>query len=237
MALAEEAQRLEEHLGMANGIRQLYAIMLKDYLVDMRRRTELGGVIVFSVASGIASSYLVIRGSGGVGESIGVLLVAVFLAVFASLASFVREYEQGTLDAVRLAPVSPEILFIAKTMYSFMFIALQLVVYLLTVSFFGQRWGLVGVDSVLLALITSAYLSGVSSLASAILVYSEAKGVLLPVTVLVLVLPFLQNIGPLYLDVFRGVGVNPAALLGVAGTAAAFIALTILLSRYVLEAL
>ncbi len=216
---------------------RLYTVIVKDFRVDARRKTEAASATVFSIAASIVVSYTLSRGGETIaGQVVGALLVMVFLSVFASLASFIREKEEGTLEGLRLAPVPSELIFLAKTVYSFTWIAIQVVIYLLSFTFFSQA-GMALSPILLLALFATAlYLSAVSSLASAILVYSEARSILLPVTILVLALPYLQSIVQLMLSVQHGrvdlfTAVEPLA------AAIAFIALSILLARYVLEVL
>ncbi|NOZ88752.1 MAG: ABC transporter permease subunit, partial [Crenarchaeota archaeon] len=162
------------------------------------------------------------------------LLVLLFLAVFGALASFVREADRGTLDGLRSAPVPPEAVYVSKLVYTFLLMLVNVLAYSMAVAVFG---GLVEAFSapVLSAVVASSlYLAAVSSLSSAILVFSEARGVLMPVMVLVLALPYVQLAAPVLAAGFAGGGsVLDAA--GLAAAAAGFVAVAAWLSRYVLE--
>lgn len=213
------------------------AIVHRDVLLDIRRRVEAGSMLVFSVSAGLLSAY-VMRSAAGVNAaatSIALTLVLVFLAVFGSLSSFVREADRGTLDGLRLAPIGAEAVFMAKFIYSMAVILLQTLVFLASMGFFAQIGSVLRLVVLLLALVSSMYLAAVSSFTSAILVFSEARAVLMPVMVLVLVLPYIQSAAPSIVAALAG---SPVSLLEVGWLAAAallFAGLTVWLSRYVLE--
>jgi ABC-type transport system involved in cytochrome c biogenesis permease component len=213
------------------------AIIAKDLRVDMRRRVEAGSVAVFAVAAGVLAAY-VMSGASGISPgaaAVSASLVMVFLAVFGSLSSFVREADRGTLDGLRVAPVGPEALYLAKLAYTYAVIASATLIYLVVVTLFGGLWEAVAPASLAATLASCLYMAAASSLTSAILVFSEARGVLMPVMVLVLVLPFVQLSAPVLVEVYSGVGeLGPSLALALASVG--FISVATWLSRFILEA-
>ena len=220
------------------GILESIAVMVwKDVTIDMRRRVEAGSVLVFAVAAGVLASYIMggVAGISAAAVASSLSLVLLFLAVFASLASFVREADRGTLDGLRAAPVGPEAVFLAKLVYSLALLVVNLLVYLLVLRVFGGVSAALSPGVLTAGLASSVYLAAVSSLVSAILVFSEARGVLMPVMVTVLSLPYVQLAAPVLVAAFTGAA-SAGSSLGLAASALLFSAVATWLSRFVLEA-
>lgn len=213
------------------------AMVLKDIRVDMRRRVEASSVAVFAVASGVLVSYIMggVAGVSPSAASVAASLVMVFLAVFGSLSSFVREADRGTLDGLRVAPVGPEAVYLAKLAYSYGVIASASLIYLGVVALFGGLPEAVSPASLAATLASCLYMSAASSLTSAILVFSEARGVLMPVMVLVFVLPFVQLAAPVLAAAYSG-SPAPGGPLVLVLASAGFISVATWLSRFILEA-
>ncbi len=221
---------------MPGWVEAVAAMVAKDFMVDMRRRVEAGSVAVFAVAAGVLVSYILggVAGVSPAAVAVSTVLVMVFLAVFGSLSGFVREADRGTLDGLRTSPVGPEAVFAAKLVYTYTLITSATLVYLAVVAVFGGVYEAVSPGALGLTLASTLYMATASSLTSAILVFSEARGVLMPVMVLVLVLPYIQAAAPALAAAYSGaaVGAEPLVLLLFA---AGFIAVALWLSRFILE--
>ena len=213
------------------------AMVAKDVRVDMRRRVEAGSVAVFAVAAGVLVAYVMggVAGISPAAASVAASLVMVFLAVFGSLSGFVREADRGTLDGLRVAPVGPEALYLAKLVYSYVLISSATLIYLAVVALFGGLWEAVSPASLAASLASCLYMAAASSFTSAILVFSEARGVLMPVMVLVLVLPFVQLSAPVLVAAYSGGGGVGSSLVLVLASVG-FISVATWLSRFILEA-
>ncbi|OWJ54006.1 hypothetical protein Pdsh_09025 [Pyrodictium delaneyi] len=221
-----------------SGIRAIAAIVRRDILLDLRRRVEAGSMLVFSLAAGVLTAY-VMKGVAGVNAaaaSVSLVLVLIFLAVFGSLSSFVREADRGTLDGLRLAPVGAEVIFLAKFVYSFAVITMQALVFIMSLGFFAQIGVMFSPVVLMLIIVSSMYLAAVSSFTSAILVFSEARAVLMPVMVLVLVLPYVQSAAPSIVAALLGGNIGVLEVVWLVLAALAFTGVTVWLSRYILEA-
>ncbi len=222
---------------VANVLHAVAAMVAKDVRVDMRRRVEASSVAVFAVAAGVLSSYIMggVAGISPAAASVSASLVMVFLAVFGSLAGFVREADRGTLDGLRLAPVGPEAVYLAKLAYTYALIAVSTLIYLAVVAIFGGLGEALSPASLAATLASCLYMAAASSLTSAILVFSEARGVLMPVMVMVLVLPFIQLAAPVMVAAYSGAG-SAAGSLALVLASTGFISVATWLSRYILEA-
>ncbi len=215
---------------------RIAALVRKDLLLDARRLSEAGSMLVFVAAAAVLASYAV-RGAVSPRASIaGLVVVMVFLAVYTALSSFIREAERGTLDALRVAPIAPEELYTAKLVYSTILLFGSSVAYAILYAFFSGDASLLEPTALLVTLLVSLYMAAASSLSSAILVYSEARSFLLPVTITVLILPYLQAATPVLGDAVAGAGVGGAGFTALSIGALGFAALTVWLSRFVLEA-
>ncbi len=215
---------------------RLLALIWKDFVLDARRFSEAGSMLIFVAAASVLAGYAVREASSVQASVASVLVVMVFLAVYTALSSFIREAERGTLDGLRVAPLAPEELFTAKLLYSAALLVSTSLVYTLLYSFFSGDASLLAPHVAALIAAQAVYMSAASSLASAILVYSEARAFLLPVTITVLILPYLQATTPLMLDAAKGAVIAAADLARVTLMALGFAALTVILSRFVLEA-
>jgi ABC-type transport system involved in cytochrome c biogenesis permease component len=220
----------------ASTLRSIVALVAKDFTVDMRRRIESGSTLIFAVAAGVLVAYLMggVAGITPAAMAVSVSLVLLFLAVYGSLAGFVREAEKGTLDGLRLAPIGPEALYVAKLIYSYILLAVNAVAYSFTVALFGGAWEAVSPYALAATLLASLYLASLSSFTSAILVFSEARGVLMPVMILVLSLPYIQLAGPILVGIYSGRTLISNLLLLALGDAG-FLIIVLWLSRFILE--
>ncbi len=215
---------------------RIAALIWKDFVLDARRFSEASSMLIFVAASAVMASYVVREHVSPRASVVSLVLVMLFLAVYTALSSFVREAERGTLDALRVSPVNPEEVYVAKLVYSFLLLASTSISYSLLYAFFSQDVTLLYPSMLLLTVSMSVYTASASSLASALLVYSEARAFLLPVTIAVLVLPYLQAITPLAVDAATGTPILPVNIVGISLASLGFALLTVWLSRYALEA-
>lgn len=174
---------------------QIRRMLWKDAKLEMRNIPELGSAIIFSIASssllGFSLDRLSLRDPLPLAGT-GLTLIALFLAVFTSVMTVVREEDLGTLDGIRMSPVDPLIFFLSKLILSIALLeSLLFISFITTLALSGWRQGAL----FLFALISSSglYLASISSLASALSVYLRARGVLLPTMILVLSLPVIQE--------------------------------------------
>ncbi len=213
-------------------LNQVRTILWKDLRLEARNLPELGGAVVFSVASSSVLGFAVNRLSPEdplplIGA--GIALIAVFLAVFTSIMTIVREEDLGTLDGVRLTPVRPTTFFAAKLLLSVTLMEGLIGISLAAVAVLSGE--AIGDLPYLFSMSAAAglYLSAVSALSSAMAVYLRARGILLPTMILVLSLPAVQEI-----LAFLSVG-GRSGIVALALTGAFFSLLASALAGYVLE--
>ncbi len=169
-------------------------IIWKDLLVEVRNLPELGSAVVFSVASSSLLGFSVSRLSVDplLILTVGLIMVELFLAVFTSLMGVVKEEETGTLDGLRSSPVDPSTVFLAKLAVNIILLeTLTSISLVATLLFSGTVEGYHKL--VLMILSLGIYLAAISSFSSALSIYLQARGVLLPTMILVLSLPAIQE--------------------------------------------
>jgi len=206
----------------------------KDLILEVRSFSELGAAIVFAVSSSsiigfVANRYLAeVRGMLLIGA--GLILVEIFLAVFTASMGFVREADKETLDGLRSSPVEPIAIFTAKLIFTLIILEALSMIAGLAAIFFGGNAAREASLLLPLLLATGIYLSSVSAFASAISIYVEARGILLPTLILVLSIPLIQNLATLLEN-----PLNPWGILLLTASGLGFTLIASWLSRYILE--
>ena len=193
-------------------LRAFHALLWKDYMLDYRSPLGLTTQLLFSLSSGILAGIAYRSGVWPVEAllPVGVGIVLVFNSVFQAYATFLREREQGTLDAVRLVPAGAGLVYLEKTLYSYTWISLFTIVYALSYLFFtGWDAGVSLRDLILWILVVSLAMASLSSLASALLVYSTGYTTLAPMIVMILALPLLNALLPALAAVSQGLSPGP----------------------------
>ncbi|HIP65154.1 MAG TPA: hypothetical protein EYH08_01320 [Pyrodictium sp.] len=192
---------------MILAVEMLVKLVWKDIACTARKPVEFSGMLVFAAAAAVVVAYAALfAGDRAPVYAISLFLVPAFISMFVAFTGFIREFEEGTLDSLRVAPIGGELIFFSKLFFSFILIGVVTAAYELLVVFFtGGDVSLLNPYLQMLALSYIVYLAATASLASSMLVYSSAKSVLVPVVLLVLVLPVGQSYIPLYMDAIAGI--------------------------------
>jgi ABC-type transport system involved in cytochrome c biogenesis permease component len=193
---------------MRGHIRAFITLILKDLRVTARSPWELLAILVFSSLSAIPATLVSVEVLGDATK-----LVLLFVAIYISTQTYVKEGRAGTIEVYHLYPIAPSVHFLAKLSYTWLLLLSSLTLYTTTLT-------LLGVPPARLQSLTmewlplTLHLSAASSLASLISTYLKAETTLLIAVAAVMVTPALLSKG------------NPAtlALLGLAYT---IVALTV----------
>lgn len=167
-------------------------ILAKDLRVELRTLQSLPAMALFAVTTFVIFRFGLDRTSLEGSLAAGVLLVTVlFAALLAINRLFVAERDEGGFDAMRLAPVDPSALFLAKVS--------ALVIYLLVLQtialpvfwafFLDSSSGLLAVAGTLVLL--DLGLAATGALVSTMGVNSRARDLLTPLVLLPLLVPLL----------------------------------------------
>jgi len=175
-----------------NQLRALLWLLKKDFIIDYRSPINASIQAIFSLAAGIVVG-MVYRGSVWPASSMmppSLVTVILFQSVFSAYNSFLKEVESGTIEGLRLVPTGGEIVYSAKMLYSTASIFAFTIIYTGAFAFFSG-----GVDAYMLGIVAwilaaSVMLGSVSSLASAMMIYSRSASIMAPALILVLSAPF-----------------------------------------------
>lgn len=167
-------------------------ILAKDLRIELRTLQSLPAMALFAVTTFVIFRFGVDRTSLEGSLAAGVLLVTVlFAALLAINRLFVTERDEGGFDAIRLAPVDPSSLFLAKVcallVYLLVLEAIALPVF--AVFFLDGVAGLVPMAGILALL--NLGLASTGALVSTIGANSRARDLLTPLVLLPLLVPLM----------------------------------------------
>lgn len=171
-------------------------ILAKDLRIELRTLQSLPAMALFAVTTFVIFRFGLDRTSLEGSLAAGVLLVTVlFAALLAINRLFVSERDEGGFDAIRLAPVDPSSLFLAKVcallVYLLVLEAIALPVF--AVFFLDGATGLLPMAGVLALL--NLGLASTGALVSTIGANSRARDLLTPLVLLPLLVPLMIAAG------------------------------------------
>jgi len=192
-------------------------MLVKDLRIELRTLQSLPAMALFAVTTFVIFRFGLDRTSLEGSLAAGVLLVTVlFAALLAINRLFVAEREEGGFDAIRLAPVDPSSLFVAKVLALVVYLGvLELIAIPVFAGFFlDDASGLLPLAGVVLLL--NLGLAATGTVVSTIGANSRARDLLTPLILLPLLVPLLIAAagaaepllaagGPEYADVGRWV--------------------------------
>lgn len=182
-------------MSVFQGARVFKAIIWKEALLDSRDPVIIVFQLLFSLGAGVVVG-LASRTSIWRPEALieaGVPLTLLFVSLFTSYSSFYREAEKGgPLEALRLSPASPSIVFLAKTAYSLSSITASMLVFLFAAGVLTSQTDLLSRLAVWIVA-ASPYMAAVSSLAGVMMVYSRAGVLGAPALAIGLSAPYLYT--------------------------------------------
>jgi len=170
-------------------LKKLYLLILKDFLVELRRSYEIISIIAFPIVA--TTIFSILNPQASTMSSLSFILIISLLAtLFITTTSFIREYEKTTIYYLRSLPLTAATLFTAKYLYTFLIV---LLVTLATVGSIVIFSGFLEINLSILALLLlyTANLAAISSFVSALTMYSEGKYVLIPLITIVYSFPII----------------------------------------------
>lgn len=212
-------------------------LVRKDLVLDYRSPIHVTTQAIFSLASGVLAG-LIQRRSVWEPETllpISLSIVLIFQGIFSSYISFLREREYNTIDSLRLLPVSPETIYLAKALYTILNILFFTIVFLGSAMFFSGLHPEAIVALLVWILSGSILVGSVASLASAMMIYTSSPGSLAPMLVITLTLPFFNASSQAINTISQGYLPQPGWEAPLLGYSVGFLVAATLLSRYLLD--
>ena len=179
-------------VGRAGTLTQMIVLMSKDIRLEWRTREIVPALAVLSLLMAIAFSLAFIAPAEDVpAVAAGVLWASlIFGTLVGGPRSFAAERDQGTIDALVLAPVLRAAIYLAKAGVNFAFLTLVGLLTLMSVAVLFDveliRWEMIG-----LLVLGAAAFSSVGSLYGAVTANVRARELLIPVLLLPVALPIL----------------------------------------------
>ena len=167
-------------------------MLAKDLRIELRTLQSLPAMALFAVTTFVIFRFGLDRTSLEGSLAAGVLLVTVlFAALLAINRLFVAEREEGGFDAIRLAPVDPSSLFVAKVLALLVYLGvLELIALPVFAGFFlDDAAGLLPLAGIVLLL--DLGLAATGTVVSTIGANSRARDLLTPLILLPLLVPLL----------------------------------------------
>jgi len=167
-------------------------MLVKDLRVELRTLQSLPAMALFAVTTFVIFRFGLDRTSLEGSLAAGVLLVTVlFAALLAINRLFVAERDEGGFDAIRLAPVDPSALFVAKVLALLAYLAILEVIALpvFAAFFLDDATGLLPLAGIMLLL--DLGLAATGAVISTIGANSRARDLLTPLVLLPLLIPLM----------------------------------------------
>ncbi len=185
-------------------LKQLYALIEKDIIAQLRTKDMLNAMIIFVLLAFVVLNFgffevlQVIKGNKAVAGSIGGLLwvALIFAAILGLNRTFVHEKDEGVMEGLLLAPFDRSLIYWGKFVSNFIFLviiqAISLLVFILffvTTSFLGKIGLLLGT-----IFLGDIGIVAVGTLLSAISVNTKARDLMLPILFLPIIIPLLIGV-------------------------------------------
>ena len=216
---------------------RISTLVAKDVREEARRPHELLALFSLSAAFSLPLSYL-ISGPGTTVLNevdaanlvvIGQIGLSILISTLLGFLMVIREAEKGTLYALRLAPIAPEVMFLSKTIVIFSFAFPLNLVYVLITSFLSSQ-SFLTFNYLMYLLALSIYMSSLGALVSFMIIYTDVGTLLASVSIAALSAPYL----------FSTVSTAVECLVGSPGygffaPSLAFAILSLILSKFLIE--
>ncbi len=213
-------------------LHHIYAIVRKDLTLEVRRGYEYLSSLAFVIAASLVISQIIIKLFREDLFIPSIWIVIVFIGIFTTSNSFIREVDKKTLYGLRLLPIPSSTLFLAKTIYTYILVFTQSLLYLLFQILFTMMIPKLTSQLVVTLLLFTFNISVIASFTSALVMYSEGRSFLIPMLIFIFSLPIIP-LATVLSD--PGLPAGPLDLpLFIIETFTVFIAFTFL-SEYLLE--
>jgi len=164
-------------------LKEAWEILFKDLRLELRRRYEIYAIVIFALLSNLSFGFALGPLNPNVLEFVpAVLWISIlFIGMLSFTTVFVREMDKGYIDGLRLAPISPQAIFMGKACYTFILMCVGTVflipssMVLLNYSFHSD-YSLV----VLVFVLGILNIAVVGSMISALAMYVESRALIIP---------------------------------------------------------
>ncbi len=173
-------------------LQSVLTIVKKDLRIEFRTKHTITSMLLFSGITLLVFSYVVglyVKSVPDIGPAI-LWIILIFTGMIGLSRAFVREKELGTLEGLKLAPISPEEILTGKIIYNFiLMLIVTVILFPLFIVFLNfPLEGGVGLSLFLLALGNLGFVI-VGSAISVVVMNARARELLLPVVMFPVLFP------------------------------------------------
>lgn len=177
-----------------NALRQIYTILHKDLLQELRSKEILTSMLVFSLTVVVIFNFVFDPGSAEMRTTApGILWVAfVFASNLGLSRSFAREQENSMMQGLLLCPVDRSALFAAKVIGNVLFITLvELITLPVMIVFFDLQVGSAWPTLLAILFLGTLGFATVGTIFSAISANTRSREVMLPIMLFPVTVPII----------------------------------------------
>lgn len=220
-------------------IKAILFLALKDITLELRRKYEVFSMITFAFVSVLVTSFSLGPFFPYSNEIVPSLIWIIFLftAMLGFNTTFTREMEQGTINGLRLLPLSYPLILLGKIMYGFLLVAvIEICVIPLSLVFFSYTMNSHPILVAATFIVGTFGLVIVGATVSGLTMYTESRTILAPLLTFPLVLPIIIPSVTLTKKLINGTTVALAMpeLRLITLTIVVLVVATLLLFRYIL---
>ncbi|MEE9565092.1 MAG: heme exporter protein CcmB, partial [Candidatus Hydrothermarchaeaceae archaeon] len=175
-------------------LKSILTIVKKDLRIEFRTKHTINSMLLFAGITLLVFSYVVgiyVKSVPDIGPAI-LWLILIFTGMIGLSRAFVREKELGTLEGLKLSPVSPEEILTGKIIYNFiLMLIVTVIVFPLFIVFLN--FPIKGSVALALLILTLGNLGFVivGSAISVIVMNARARELLLPVILFPVLFPII----------------------------------------------
>ena len=173
-------------------LKNIAYITSKDLKLEIRRKHEVFSIITFAFTSVLVSSFSLGPFSPYSNEIAPALIwiILLFAGMLGFYTVFAREMEQGTINGLRVLPVSSQVILFGKILYGFFLMSVvEIIVVPLSMVLFGYTFNSNPLFVVLVFALGTLDFAVVGATVSGLTMYTESKTILIPLLTFPLVLP------------------------------------------------
>lgn len=169
-------------------------VALKDLRMELRNKHEISSMLIFGTISILVFSFSIGPFPKYVNEFVPAIIwmVLLFTGTFGFSTIFLRESDQGTIDGLRLLPVSPQAVLIGKVLYGFSLMAIiEVIIIPTSMVLFNFSFNSSCFLVIIVFFLGTLGLALIGTMVSGLAMYSESRAILIPMLMLPMVLPII----------------------------------------------
>ena len=169
-------------------------LVRKDLIIEFRRSHEILSSLAFIIGASIIVSEASYRLNMVELTTPSLMVILVFLSIFNSTMTFIREVDRRTMYSLRLIPMPPVYLYYSKIIFSLIISSVEALIVILSMALFTPGTNILNWRVIVSVSMLIIQLSIVSSFVSALVMYSEGRSFLIPMLIIIFIVPILPAI-------------------------------------------